>query len=1275
MWNFKSLQKPLVFLFLLCLFPMGALAQGLVSGTVNDEAGEPIIGATVKVQGTNDGTVTDFNGNFSVPAASDATLNITYVGYVAQSIKVNGRSNITVVMKEDAQMLDNVVVIGYGTMKKSDITGSVVSVNTDEMMKRSPVNISQGLQGAAPGVIVTMQDGSPDSRAQVRIRGVATINGNANPLYVVDGVMVGTNADFVNPSDIETIDVLKDASATAIYGSAGANGVIMITTKHGTKGHSNINITADFGIQTLGSKLDVCSGDQYAANLRQARINDGQVDAKTGKVLMWNPVWTEEYDGKRKYIDWQDQMTRAAWRQNYSVSTSGGTDKTQYNASVGFLRNQGVVVNTQYQRLTARANVKTDVNKFLSFGADVSWTHTDSHGSNVSVGNFGNLSSLRDYAFACPSMDFVTSNTVTYAGVPAGTYVSPNVVNPDGTYGDVTGGKNFNDGFWGTTLGNMYAKQMELNGRNRSNRTLATGYMTITPLKGLSWKTLVSYDYNASSSQNFYGGIKRYNQVNDTWIDVTQGNGDAYINPSENNDYRFDIGNSDNQTLDIQNTLTYNWSNDIHDLTIMLGNEVSRWYGQYSNGSSVGYESKDNRDLSLTNQPSKRNAGGGLNLESRGISYFGRVSYGLLDRYLVTATIRRDGSSNFGSGNRWGTFPSVAAGWRISEEPFLKKVEWLDNLKFRFGWGQTGNSGGATDYNVVGLNPDGRYVYYNASSPIGMGTGTPNVSIGYYSILKDPNLKWETNEQMNFGIDAAFFGSQLVIGLDYFIRTSKDLLIVRNIRPSSGFATIYTNYGEIENKGIEFMIGFNKRFSKDFAFNATLTGSSLKNKIKKMAETIYNTNSDSSGQGTGDGSNTGAVGAADGYHWGNHSICKEGEAVGSFYGYRVAGIITDEAMLAKAKAQGQNAKLGDYLFQDLRGNADGTPDGILNEQDMDILGNGFPTLNYGLTLGANYKNFDFTVQTHGVLGQKIYSYSAMRLTNMFCSDDGTSPNILTEAAANAWSSSNPGGTEARLSILDENYNMRGSDAWVKNGDFLKINNIQVGYTLPKNLASKMYLENARIYLAVQNVCCISSYNKYGDPECGQGSVLYTGLDTGRYPMPRTYAFGINVTFGGSTAAAPAVAKTVYVKDDAEINRLNGEINDLRAQLAAARNQKPEKEIVKTTEVVTFPYLVNFTVNTTDVVNREKVNLETIAKMIKSTPNKKYSVVGYADMQTGTAEGNAQLAQGRAQSVYDILVNQYGVSPSQLQKDSKGGVDYMYFNDEQLSRSVIISEVK
>ena len=1100
MWNFKKLQKTLGLLFLFCMLPLSmASAQSIVKGTVNDEAGDPIIGATVKVQGTNTGAITDMDGNFSLQAASNATLLVSYVGYMPQTVPVAGKSNLVIVLKEDVTTLNDVVVIGYGTMKKSDISGSVASVNTADMLKRTPTNIAQGLQGAAPGVMVTMQDGAPDANAAVRIRGVATINGNAAPLYVVDGVQVGTNANFLNPTDIESIEILKDASATAIYGAAGANGVVMITTKHGTKGKTNINITANWGLQTAPGNLDVVSLDGYAKTIRQARANDGSD--------IWNQVWSEQYDGKRKYIDWLDIMTRTSLKQDYNLSASGGNEKTQYSGSVGFLRNDGVVVNTQFQRITARANMKTQVNDFIEFGADVSFVHTDSHGSNNSVGNFGNLSSYRDYAFACPTMDFVTRGDATYDGVPAGTYVSPNVVNPDGTFGEVLNGKDTNDGFWGTTLGNMYAKQMEKAGRNRSNRALASAYLAITPIKGLTWKTQVAYDYTGSSSNDVSGAITRYNIVGGKYINVTQGTS-AYVNPGNNNAMSFSVSNSDGQTLDIQNTLTYNWSNDMHDLTVMLGNEVSRWYGQYASAGARDFWSTQNRNVSLTKDPSTLSAGGALNLETRGISYFGRLAYSFMGRYNLTATIRRDGSSNFGSGNRWGTFPSAAASWRISEESFMKDVNWISNLKLRLGWGQTGNSGGATDFAVAGLSTTNvKYSYYQEGQ--GMGANNPLVfSTGFYSPLVDTNLKWETNEQLNFGLDFGLLNGDLNITLDYFIRTSKDLLLNRQIRPSQGNTAIYTNYGEIENKGLEFGISYNKRLNQDWTINAQLTGSTLKNKVKKMGEPLYNTNSDSSGQGTGDGSNTGAVGAASGYYWGNHSICMEGEAVGSFYGYRCIGIYRTQEDLAKYPHEGGDAaaKLGDYIFEDVN------KDGALDEKDMVILGNGFPSFNFGLNLGATWKNFDISMYMYGELGKDIFSYSAMRLSNMFSSDDGTAPRILQEVANNAWSAENPNAAYARLSINDTGHNMRASSNWVKNGNFLRISNLQIGYTLPKEIAKKAYLQNARVYLSVSNLACISPYNKYGDPEIGQGSVLYTGLDTGRYPMPRTYTLGLNVTF-------------------------------------------------------------------------------------------------------------------------------------------------------------------
>ncbi len=1102
----------------LLMIPCWVLAQNItVTGTVTDATGEGLPGVNITPAGQTMGVITNIDGLYSIQVPSNSSLTFKYVGYTDQTVSVNGRTRIDVVLQEDSRTLDDVVVVGYGSMKKSDITGSVASVDAADMMKRIPTNIAQGLQGAAPGVMVTMQDGAPDANAAVRIRGVATINGKADPLYVVDGVQVGTNANFINPADIESIEVLKDASATAIYGSAGANGVVMVTTKHGKKGFAGITVTADFGIQTLSSKLDVCDLDGYAANLRQGRANDGN--------MLWNEVWSEDYDGKRKFIDWQDVMTRTAYKQNYNISTSGGNDKSQYHASVGFLRNDGMVVNTQYQRLTARANVHTQVNKYLEFGADISYIHTDAHGSNQSVGNYGNLSSLRDFAVICPSMDFITRADANYDldGVPVGSYISPNVVNPDGTFGETLGGKDTNDGFWGYTAGNIYAKQMELKGRNRSNRALASAYLNITPITGLTWKTMVSYDYSGNSSNNFSGGIERRNSYNGNYFSVVK-SGNAYVQPRNDNDYEFSVNNSDGQTLYIANTLTYHWGNDWNDLTVMLGNEVSRYYGQWSSASARGFWSADNRAISLSTKPSTIGAGGALNLESRGISYFGRATYSLFDRYILTATVRRDGSSNFGEGNRWGTFPSAALGWRVSEEKFMKDFTWLNNLKLRAGWGQTGNSGGATDLSVAGLTTsDTKYTYYNP----GQGMGLPNgmtFDTGFFAPLVDTNLKWETNEQTNIGIDAAFLNSEIIFTFDWFNRTSKDLLLYRQVRPSSGDVSVYTNYGEIENTGIEFSLGYNKRINRDWTISATFTGSTLKNKVKKMGADLFNTNSDSSGRGTGDGSNTGAVGSADGYHWGNHSICREGYAVGSFFGWRVDRIIrTQEDLDYVHNRPGvvydedgnpqdvivdsqPNAQLGDYMFKDLNG------DGLIDENDRDVLGHGFPSFNYGLNLSATYKDFDISMYMYGVAGQKIMSYSAMRLNNMFSSDDGYAPNILAEAAAAAWSPENPNGTNTRLSFLDKNNNMRVSDAWVKNGNFLKIANIQIGYTVPKFITSKAMIESARIYFGIQNLACISGYNKYGDPECGQGSVLYTGLDTGRYPMPRTYTLGLNIQF-------------------------------------------------------------------------------------------------------------------------------------------------------------------
>ena len=1086
----KSLQKPLVTLFLLCLFPMGALAQNVVKGTVNDEAGEPVIGATVKVQGTQQGSITDFDGKFSIQAASNATLEISYVGYVTQKVKVAGKSDITVVLKEDAQMLNDVVVIGYGTMKKSDISGSVATINKEQMERKVPVNVAQALQGAAAGVMVTSQDGAPGTASAIRIRGIGTINGDANPLYVVDGVQVGTNADFVNPADIESIEVLKDASATAIYGSAGANGVIMITTKHGQKGKMNINITADIGIQTLPWKIKTLTGDAYARSIRESKANDG--------ATLSNQIWNEAYDGKRNLIDWQDQMYRTGLKQQYGISASGGNEKTQYNFSLGYLDNKGIIVNTKYNRLTARAGVKSKVNDYIEFGGDINYSYSTILGNNIGLGNNQNLSSQRDIAQMAPSLDYIDETT--------GEHIKVNVVNPDGTYGASKAPTP--DGWEGMTAGaqNPYATQMEIGRETRNSRVSINPYIDITFLNlkehKLNLHSIASWTQTNSDNDEFSGMYKRYNMIGGKMTQVNyEGRDKEY--------YSFGLGQSKGLSKSIETYLTYNWNTDFHNLTFMIGNTVSDYEGSWVSASAHSFPFATNRLISLTEDKESINGNGGFNAKVRTISYYGRLVYSLFDRYILTGTLRRDGSSNFGSKNRWGTFPSVAGAWRISEEKFMKDVKWINNLKLRVGWGQTGNAGniaGRADYALA--TAETTYQFYKEGAGGGT-TGSFNRYIGAYAPLVDNNLKWETNEQLNFGLDFGLLNGDLNVTLDYFVKKTKDLLLERQIRPSAGYSSIYTNFGQINNYGFEFSVNYNKRLNKDWTINVAFNGSTLKNEIKEMGVDYTSTCSGSNSTYSADdidGSNIGAVNGT-GFLWNDHSICREGEAVGSYYGYKVAGVITNDEMLAKAKAQGQDkAQMGDFLFVDTDGN------GTLNDSDRQILGNGLPSFNYGLNLSATYKNWDFSLYTYGVFGMKILSYSKMRMSIMNPSDDSWTPALLEESYNNMWSPTNPNGSLARLTRLDDNKNARISDAWIENGDFFKISNIQVGYTLPRDLVKKLLIQNVRVYFAVQNLATISGYTKYGDPEVGQGSVIYAGLDTGRYANPRTFQFGLNVTF-------------------------------------------------------------------------------------------------------------------------------------------------------------------
>jgi len=1094
----KRMGKSLLMAFLMSMMSLVAVAQNNVRGTVVDENGEPVVGATVRVAGTQTGTITGIDGDFSIAAPAQGVLSVSYVGFTPQEVKVAGRQQIRVVLKEDAATLKDVVVVGYGTMKKSDISGSVATIDQDAVMKRVPTNIGQALQGAAAGVQVSMQDGSPDGRAAIRIRGIGTINGDASPLYVVDGVQVGTSADFVNPSDIERIEVLKDASATAIYGSAGANGVVMITTKHGAKGKTNITLTADLGLQTLPYRLDVLSLDEYAKAIKEAKANDGS--------MFINQLWNRPDMKGVNPIDWQKEMTRAALKQQYGASLNGGSDKTQYNLSLGWTDVDGLVINTNYQRFTTRANITSKVNSFLEIGGDINYTHSQSHGSNMGLGNNQNLSSLRDFASLTPTLDYMDEND------PNKQLVNVNLVNPDGTYGS---GYLMTPNSWegNTSIGaNPYASQMENaeRARNGFDRIQTTAFIDLTFLDNdhhkLDLRSQGTYTYWGNNSSDYTGGRTRYNQINGQWTEVLLPSG-------SDQSYAFSLNNSHGYSLGLQTYLTYHLTYGIHDLTLMAGNEVGKSWGQWIGGSARKFPSVMNRSFALTEDPNSKSVNGAYNGDVHTISYFARASYSLMDRYILTGTIRRDGSSNFGSGNRWGTFPSLAGAWRISEEPFMKDIAAVNNLKLRLGWGQTGNAGNIAGKGVAALSGDAAYAFYVGGNGVSGYWGNRTRETGWFAPLVDTNLKWETTEMTNIGLDFAFL-NDWDITLDYFVKNTKDLLLVQQIRPTAGFTSVYTNYGEIQNKGFEFAVGYHKQLSKDFSFNARLTGSTISNKVKKMGDPIYSEATGGNNADAASGFDGSQVGAVDGNgHWARHSICMEGEAVGSFYGFLTDGLIKDEADLAEysklvddySKANNEHPlAIGDVKFRDVNN------DGKIDDDDRVILGNGFPTLNYGLNLGATYKDWDFSIYMYGVLGQDILSYSAMKLSSMTQLDDQTTPNILKSAYNEAFR--NGSGTLPRLSIGDYSRNTRVSDLWVKNGDFLRISNIQVGYTLPKDLCNKLSVQKARVYVGVSNLLTISGYNKYGDPEVGTGSILFQGLDTGRYPMPRTFMAGLNVTF-------------------------------------------------------------------------------------------------------------------------------------------------------------------
>lgn len=1040
-----------VVLFLVCMTPLWAFSQNItVTGTVLDEAGDPLIGATVQQKGAANGIATDIDGNFKLNVPKNATLVVSYVGYNTQSVAVDGRTNITITLKENAEMLDEVVVVGYGQMKRSDMTGSVVSVNDAAIKKSIPTSIDQVLQGRAAGVQIQANSGTPGASTSIRIRGINSLNATNQPIFVIDGVVIDSATDdessnplsAINPSDIVSMDILKDASATAIYGSRASNGVIMITTKRGQAGNATVTYDGYAGWQEMPKKYDMLNLQEYACH-HNYRANDLHLLDPSSAFV--NP------DALGEGTDWQDELFKKAFMTSHNISVSGGNEKTTYAFSGGYLRQNGIALGSGFRRLSLRSNIDTQIKSWLRGGVNFSFSETKQE-----VGTDKNtiMSALRQQPTVA-----VTS--------PDGSFDGPeDVWMPDNPVG---------------------LAEIITNNNRKTNFRFNT-YLEATLYKGLTLKTEVSGDWNYN---NYY-----------------------YYQP----DYQFGIKTQDIRTSkwtktntkywSWRNILTYNMTfNKVHSINAMIGQEMSHYNWETQVGTASGFLSNTTPDLSAGDITTSTTTG--YKFANSLLSYFGRAFYSYDDRYLLTATIRRDGSSKFTKENRWGWFPSVALAWRASQESFLSDIAWLNNAKLRAGWGSTGNQN-VDQWATIAL-------LSFKTTPWGTGVLTGNTP--------NPDLTWETTHSWNFGLDLGFLDNRIELVADVYYKKTKNLLL--QIQNPAYLGSVgqgaasnpWANIGSLENKGLELTLNTTNITTRDFQWTTNVVFGLNRNKVRSLdTETATLDKSFQPSSNNFIVTRT-AVGQPIGQFWGYKVIGRFDEPT-DFYYHDANGQLKQVA-IPEGNVIGENSTwLGDYIFEDTNG------DGVINAEDCTYIGNPEPKFTFGFGNTFSWKGIDLTIFFSGSYGNK-----ALNLNRYLIEDPRQNSNILKSAlnyavvgkidpngpdndyrnlhVINASSTLMPA---VQRSDANSNYS-RISDRFIEDASYIRLQNISLGYTFPKAWVRKCFLENARVYMNIQNLHTWTEY-KGLDPEVGAmyGDALMTGLDYGRYPTPRIYTFGLNVSF-------------------------------------------------------------------------------------------------------------------------------------------------------------------
>lgn len=982
-----------------------------VTGTVTDVSGEPIIGANIRIKGTTTGTITDIDGNFSIEAEPQSVIEVSYIGYLTQETVINNQKSIRFLLKEDTKTLDEVVVIGYGVQKKADLTGSVANINTEKLNTQSNANIGQALQGKIAGVDIVSQGGAPGSGTRIMVRGIGTLN-NASPLYIVDGMYMNS-IDHINPNDIASIDVLKDASSAAIYGSRAANGVIIVTTKEGsnTEGKPIIDLSVNLGISTASKFLDMLDAKGWAEVTTIARQAIGKPALDMATDLANKPD-----------NDWQDIMFRPALMQNYNLSVKGGGKYSTYYTGLGYFNQDGIVKGTNYQRYNIQS--KNDYKRgIFSAGTNliISFSHDKPLHQELRGGMIGTILQ------SVPTLE-------KYDDTREGGY--------GGTYGDVVNIPH--------PLAIIDDNIMDR--YNENVKIFANLYAQIELFKGLKYKLNLTPDFSFERYKNY---LNKYD-----------------FGLATNSITQLTERQRRRRNILVENLLTFDRTFGEHKISALAGYTYQdsrfRHIQAYGEGLPQGLEEIDAATTNRSNE--------GNSWRSVLTSILGRVFYSYQNKYLFTATIRRDGSSKFGKNNRYGYFPSFSLGWNVAEEKFMENVHWLDQLKLRGGYGVLGNQ---------------EIDNYQYSSTITTGINYPDGNGGllqgaFPKNFANPDIKWEETAMTNVGIDFMAFNNRLSLTADYYVKNTKDILLTVPIPISSGGANDpIRNAGKIRNNGFEFNLGWMDQPNPDISYGINLIGSFNKNKVIAM------------------GSESGSIKGGSTNQNITTSETKAGYPIGGYWLISTAGYFNSQEEVDAYAKDGKKiqpaAEPGDIKF------VDANNDGVINDDDRVFQGSPFPDFTFALNGNMRYKNFDLSIGLQGVLGNKIYNATRQTL------EDVTKGSNFLASCLDYWTPENKNASHPRLTWDDPNRNTRvESDRYLENGSYLRLRSVQLGYTFPQTWF-KGAIQHARVYINAENLFTITSYSGYS-PDVNADNANYRGFDNFIYPTNRTFMLGLNVTF-------------------------------------------------------------------------------------------------------------------------------------------------------------------